>query len=87
MTTRSNNRDLISRRHFFHAAGAFAGMAIATHAWADGLLKPSLPGQPVDRGRPSLMVGRLQSNQQKVGWQTSEQQSVGHETPLSLFSL
>ena len=38
---------IISRRHFFHAAGAFAGMATTLPAWADDLLKPYPPGEPV----------------------------------------
>ena len=60
MTNHSENRHIISRRHFFHAAGAFAGMAITSPAWADGLLKPNLPGKPVDRELTSAFPEKQQ---------------------------
>jgi DMSO/TMAO reductase YedYZ molybdopterin-dependent catalytic subunit len=60
MSNRSKNRDLISRRHFFHAAGAFAGMAITAPAWSDGILKPSLPGRPVGRELTSAFPEKQQ---------------------------
>jgi DMSO/TMAO reductase YedYZ molybdopterin-dependent catalytic subunit len=46
MPNRSENSHIISRRRFFHAAGAFAGMAMTSPAWADGLLKANLTGKP-----------------------------------------
>jgi DMSO/TMAO reductase YedYZ molybdopterin-dependent catalytic subunit len=60
MTNRSENGHMISRRHFFHAAGAFAGMAMTSPAWADGLLNTSLPGKPAEHELTSAFPEKQQ---------------------------
>src|ERR1700691_5540295 len=45
----SSRGNVISRRHLFHAAGAFAAMAATSPVWADGFVDLDLPSEPVRR--------------------------------------
>src|ERR1700691_3544374 len=45
----SSRGNVISRRHLFHAAGAFAAPAAASRGWADDFVALNLPSEPVWR--------------------------------------
>jgi DMSO/TMAO reductase YedYZ molybdopterin-dependent catalytic subunit len=60
MTNGRGNRHIISRRHFLHVAGAFAGIAAASPVWADGLVDLNLASEPVRRELTSAFPQKQQ---------------------------